>query len=59
MTTHSVDFTLTDPPYITRYTPHKNNAGQTVTNDDNAAWLKPAFAEIYRLLKPDAYAISF
>ena len=46
MTTQSVDFILTDPPYITRYTPHKNNAGETVMNDANDRWLRPAFAEI-------------
>src|SRR5437899_8130820 len=49
MTTESVDFLLTDPPYITRYRPHKNNAGQTVTNDDNGDWLQPAFSEMFRL----------
>lgn len=51
-----VDFILTDPPYITNY---KSRDGRTVPNDDNAAWLKPAFAELYRVLKPDSYAVSF
>ena len=37
----SVDFILTDPPYITRY---KSRDGRTVPNDDNDRWLKPAFA---------------
>ncbi len=54
-----VDFTLTDPPYIAAYKPHKNNAGQTIRNDDNAAWLIPSFAELHRVLKRDAFAISF
>jgi DNA modification methylase len=52
----SVDFILTDPPYITRYRSRDN---QTVKNDDNAAWLAPSFAEMYRVLKPDACAVSF
>lgn len=52
----SVDFILTDPPYITRY---KSRDGRTVPNDDNAAWLKPAFAEMYRVLAPDSFAVSF
>jgi DNA modification methylase len=43
----SIDFILTDLPYITRY---KSRDGRTVPNDDNAAWLKPAFAEVYRVL---------
>ena len=48
----SVNFILTDPPYITRY---KSRDGRTVPNDDNAAWLKPAFAEMYRVLAPDSF----
>lgn len=52
----SVQFILTDPPYITRY---KSRDGRTVPNDDNAAWLKPAFAEMHRVLAPDSFAVSF
>ncbi|UHD47707.1 DNA methylase [Aureimonas altamirensis] len=56
MEVNSVDFILTDPPYITRY---RGRDGRTVTNDDNARWLKPAFAEMHRLLKPGGFAVSF
>jgi site-specific DNA-methyltransferase (adenine-specific) len=52
----SVDFILTDPPYIANY---KSRSGQTLANDDNAAWLKPSFAQMYRVLKQNAFAISF
>lgn len=52
----SVHFILTDPPYITRY---KSRDGRTVPNDDNAAWLRPAFAEMYRVLTPDSFCVSF
>lgn len=52
----SIDFILTDPPYITRYRPAD---GRTIANDDNEEWLKPAFAEMYRILKRDAFCISF
>jgi DNA modification methylase len=52
----SIDFILTDPPYIAAYRSRDN---QTLRNDDNAAWLKPSFAEIHRVLKNDACAISF
>jgi site-specific DNA-methyltransferase (adenine-specific) len=55
----SVDFILTDPPYITRYRPHKNNAGQIVPNDDNDTWLMPAFAEMYRVLADNSFCVSF
>src|ERR1700744_6222639 len=52
----SVQFILTDPPYITRY---KSRDGRIVPNDDNAAWLKPAFAEMYRVLAADSFAVSY
>lgn len=52
----SVDFILTDPPYICRY---RDRIGRTVANDNNARWLEPAFAEMFRLLKPDSFAVSF
>jgi site-specific DNA-methyltransferase (adenine-specific) len=52
----TADMILTDPPYITRY---RSRDGQTVRNDDNDLWLKPAFAEAYRVLKPGGFCISF
>ena len=55
----SVDFILTDPPYVTRYRPHKNNAGKTVVNDDNGAWLEPAFRQMCRVLRTNSLCVSF
>jgi len=52
----SVDFILTDPPYITRY---RGRDGRTVANDDNARWLKPAFNQMHRVLKPGGFCVSF
>jgi site-specific DNA-methyltransferase (adenine-specific) len=52
----SVDFVLSDPPYLTSYTPRD---GRTVPGDDNDAWLKPAFAGIYRALQPDSFCVTF
>jgi DNA modification methylase len=52
----SIDFIVTDPPYITRY---RSRDGRTVKNDDNARWLKPAFAQMHRILKPAAFCVSF
>ena len=54
-----VDFILTDPPFICNYRPHKNNAGQTVRGDIDGDWLTPAFAQMYRLLKPDSFCVTF
>ena len=52
----SVNFVLTDPPYIARY---KASDGRGLANDDNDVWLKPAFAELYRVLTPDSFCVSF
>ena len=50
------DLVLTDPPYLVRY---RDRQGRRVANDDNTAWMYPAFAELYRVLKPNSYCISF
>ena len=52
----SVDFILTDPPYITNY---RARDGRRVPNDDNDKWLKPAFAQMHRVLADDSFAVSF
>lgn len=51
-----VDFVLTDPPYLVRY---RSRDGQSLINDDNDRWLKPAFAEIARVMKPGTFCVSF
>jgi adenine-specific DNA-methyltransferase len=56
MESESIDFILTDPPYITHY---RSRDGRTVINDDNARWLRPAFIQMYRLLKNGAFCVSF
>ena len=52
----SVDFVLTDPPYLVNY---RDRAGRTVANDNDSAWLAPAFAEVARVLKDDSLCVSF
>lgn len=56
MPSASVDFILTDPPYLVRY---RSRTGQTIANDDRDDWLEPAFAEMYRVLKPGSFCVSF
>ena len=53
---NSVDFILTDPPYLVNY---RDRSGRTIQNDANADWLKPAMREAYRVLKQDKVAIMF
>jgi site-specific DNA-methyltransferase (adenine-specific) len=52
----SVNFILTDPPYLVRYRPRD---GRAISGDDDAAWLNPAFAELYRVLEADGFCFSF
>lgn len=52
----SIDLIVTDPPYLVNYTPRD---GRTCHNDDNASWLRPAFRELYRVLKPDRFLATF
>ncbi len=56
MPANSVDFILTDPPYLVNY---RDRDGRTIQNDANADWMKPAMPEAYRVLKQDRVAIMF
>jgi site-specific DNA-methyltransferase (adenine-specific) len=54
----SVDAVITDPPYLVNY---RSSDGRGYRNDNpnDASWLAPAFAHIYRVLKPDSFCVSF
>ena len=52
----SVDFILTDPPYLVNY---RDRSGRAIINDNDDAWLKPSFREMHRVLPPDSLAVSF
>jgi adenine-specific DNA-methyltransferase len=54
--TESVDFVLTDPPYLVAY---RDRSGRTVANDDNDTWLLPAFRQIRRVMKDSTLCVSF
>lgn len=56
MPSGSVDFILTDPPYLVSYV---DRSGRSVKNDDNDRWIDPAFAEMHRVLKDNHFAVSF
>ena len=56
MPANSIDFILTDPPYLVNY---RDRDGRTIQNDANDNWLKPAMAEAYRLLKQNRVAVMF
>jgi site-specific DNA-methyltransferase (adenine-specific) len=56
MPANSVDFILTDPPYLVNF---RDRTGRTLQNDTNANWLKPAMAEAYRVLKQNRLMLCF
>ena len=56
MAANSVDFILTDPPYLVNY---RDRDGRSIQNDAKAAWLKPAMREAYRVLKHNRVAVMF
>lgn len=53
-----VDFILTDPPYLVNY---RDRSGRSIAGDRDSAsaWLTPAFAQMHRLLRADAFCVSF
>jgi adenine-specific DNA-methyltransferase len=56
MPSESVDLVVADPPYLVNYTPRD---GRRCGNDDNDAWLQPAYREICRVLKPNSFCATF
>jgi adenine-specific DNA-methyltransferase len=57
LSSESVDFILTDPPYLVNY---QSRDGRRVANDSGSGnWIYPAFAEMYRVLKPNSFCVTF
>lgn len=56
MKEESVDFILSDPPYLVNY---RDRTGRKIQNDSNDDWLKPAMQEAYRVLKQNRLAVMF
>jgi adenine-specific DNA-methyltransferase len=52
----SVDLIVTDPPYLVNY---RARDGRRVPGDNNNHWLRPAFAEMHRVLRRNRFAVSF
>lgn len=56
MPSQCIDLVVTDPPYLVNY---RSRDGRSILNDRDDDWLKPAFSEIYRVLKPNSFCVSF
>lgn len=55
----SIDFVLTDPPYLVGYTGRWDGDRLAIVGDADPAWLAPSFSEIYRVMKRDTFCVSF
>jgi adenine-specific DNA-methyltransferase len=56
MPDNSVDFILTDPPYLVNF---RDRSGRTLQSDTNADWLRPAMKEAYRVLRNNRLMLCF
>ncbi len=52
----SVDAAITDRPYLRRY---KDRWGQALANDDKPEVVVGVYAELYRVLKPHSFCVTF
>lgn len=52
----SVDLVITDPPYLVNY---RDRSNRSILNDNDPEKVLSSYAEIYRLLKPNSFCISF
>jgi DNA modification methylase len=53
------DFALTDPPYLVSYRGRWDADREPIAGDDRDDWLLPTYAELWRVLKPDTFCVSF
>lgn len=52
----SIDLVLTDPPYLVNY---RDRSGRTVAGDHAKSDILKSFSDLYRVLRPDTFCISF
>jgi DNA modification methylase len=52
----SIDLVVTDPPYFVNY---RDRTGRTIANDSDPASVIDAFDDIFRVLKPNTFCVSF
>ena len=60
MESESVDFVLTDPPYVIAYQgPVGQATGALSRAITTGRWLAPVFSDLWRVLAPDSLCLSF
>jgi site-specific DNA-methyltransferase (adenine-specific) len=50
------DLVLTDPPYLVDY---HDRSGRSIAGDREGGWLRPAFSQIQRVMKPGSFCVCF
>jgi site-specific DNA-methyltransferase (adenine-specific) len=55
----SVGLVVTDPPYLVNYTGRWDGTREAIAGDGEPDWVLPVFAELWRLLKDDSFAVTF
>jgi DNA modification methylase len=58
MPSASVDCVITDPPYLVNYH-SRDGRGYRNDNPNDTSWLLPTYRELFRVLKPDRFLVSF
>jgi adenine-specific DNA-methyltransferase len=56
---NSIDFCLTDPPYLVDYKGRWDGQKKTIVGDNDSSWVLPVFSEIHRVLKDDSFVVTF
>jgi adenine-specific DNA-methyltransferase len=55
----SVHFVLTDPPYLVGYRGRWDSPNEQIVGDTDPTWVEPVYRELWRVLKPDSFCVSF
>jgi DNA modification methylase len=58
-TSDTFDMVLTDSPYLVGYTGRWDSVQKQITGDTDPSWLRPAFSEIWRVMKADTFCVAF
>jgi site-specific DNA-methyltransferase (adenine-specific) len=55
----SVDFVLTDPPYLVGYEGRWDSHWGQIAGDSDPSWVEPVFTEVLRVQRADSLCLSF
>src|SRR5690348_1178881 len=50
---------VTDPPYLVNFKGRWDQKHKPIAGDGDGSWLLPVFREVYRVLKPNSFCVSF